>query len=348
MANRRLYPPRDGTTMYEIARLAGVSQSTVSRVLNGTIPVAPDKRAAVLAVVERLHYRPNGAARELVSGKTAIVGILARQICSAYFADMLRGIATGLQQTNRYFPVINADDETPQERLKALESLRARRIEGLILQAGFEFSDDFLRDLAAEMPLIVIGRQVPGLKKQCVVIDNAAGGYMATSYLISRGHTRIAHIGGLMDTPDAAAREQGYRQALIEHGLTPDPALIVPGQYTEESGMAAVRTLLPRREQSPFSAIFAANDQTAIGARLALYQEQIAVPEAISLVGFDDWLGARYMTPPLTTIRQPAHEMGLIAAQAMAGMLDGADYAIPDIRLELVVRQSVATHHAKG
>ncbi len=107
--------------------------------------------------------------------------------------------------------------------------------------------------------------------------------------------------------------------------------------------MIAVRRLLPLWEQSRFTAIFAANDQTAIGARLALYQEHVGVPEAISLVGFDDWLGARYMTPPLTTVRQPAYEMGLIAARAMSGMLDGVPYAIPDIPLELVVRQSVAS-----
>jgi LacI family transcriptional regulator len=184
---------------------------------------------------------------------------------------------------------------------------------------------------------------VPGLEKQCVVIDNASGGYIATSYLISQGHTRIAHICGRTDSLDAAAREQGYRQALIDHGLTPDPALVVPGDYTEEAGMIAIQKLLPLWEQSQFSAIFAANDQTAIGTRLALYQENIAVPEAISLVGFDDWLGARYMTPPLTTVRQPAYDMGLIAAQAMGSMLDGLAYTIPAIPLELIVRQSVAS-----
>jgi LacI family transcriptional regulator len=343
MADRKSKNSQNSMTMYKIARLAGVSQSTVSRVMNGKTPVSPDKRMAVLAMVEQLNYQPNGAAQELVSGKTAIVGVLARHICSPYFADMLRGIARGLQRTKRYFPVIDVGDEPAQSSMSALESLRARRVGGLILQAGNELSDDYLRDLAGQTPLIIIGRIVPGLEKQCMVIDNVLGGYIATSYLISQGHTRIAHIGGRPDSLDAAPREQGYRQALIDHGLTPDPALIVPGDYSEEGGMIAARKLLPLWQQARFSAIFAANDQTAIGARLALYQEQIAVPEAISFVGFDDWLGARYMTPPLTTVRQPAYDMGLIAAQAMGSMLDGAVYTIPDIPLELVVRQSVAS-----
>ncbi len=333
-------------TMSEIAQLAGVSQSTVSRVLSGTTPVAPDKQAAVLEVIERHNFRPNIAAQGLVNGRTFQVGVLTRHLGSPFFGEMLHGIARAMEGTN-YHPVISLGSENPKEDRKALDLLLARRVDGIILQApqaNHEINDEYLRSLAAEVPLIIIGRQISGLEKQCVIVKNFDGAHLATSHLIAKGHRSIAHITGNLWVEDAAQRKDGYCRALGDHGLEVVPELIVEGDFTEASGVQAVDVLLSRREAFPFSAIFAGNDQMAIGARLALYHRRIGVPEEVSLVGFDDLLETQYMIPPLTTIRQPMFYMGLMATQALLAMLSGEPFHLPAFPLELVIRQSVAIH----
>ncbi len=331
-------------TMTEIARLAGVSQSTVSRVMNGNAPVAPDKQAAVLAVIERLNYRPNTAAQGLVTGKSYQIGIVTRHVGSPFFGEILRGIAKGIEGTN-YHPVIGLGSEIAREDLNAIDLLLARRVDGIILQAPQArqaINHEYLRELAHELPLILIGAQIPGLEKQCVGVNNFAGGYLATSHLIEKGHRIIAHITGRLAVEDSIQRRDGYSQALRDHGLSVIPELIVEGDFGEASGSQAIELLTARREAHPFSAIFAANDQSAVGARLALYYRGISVPEDVSLIGFDDLPGSQYMIPPLSTIRQPVFYMGLVASQAMLAMLDGEMMHLPEFPLELVSRQSVA------
>ena len=332
--------------MSEIAQLAGVSQSTVSRVLSGTTPVAPDKQAAVLKIIEQYNFRPNVAAQGLVNGRTFQIGVLTRHLGSPFFGEMLRGIAKAVEDTN-YHPVISLGSENPNEDRKALDLLLARRVDGIIIQASqaaHPSNDEYLRTLAEEVPIIVVGRQIPGLEKQCMIVKNFDGAYLATSHLIAKGHRSIAHITGLVWVEDTVLRRDGYCQALRDNGLEIVPDLIIEGDFTESSGAQAVDTLLSRRDAFPFSAIFASNDQMAIGARLALYHRRISVPEDVSLVGFDDLLGTQYMIPPLTTIRQPVFYMGLMAIQALLAVLNGESLHLPAFPLELVIRQSVAIH----
>ncbi|MHB8627619.1 MAG: LacI family DNA-binding transcriptional regulator [Aggregatilineales bacterium] len=332
--------------MHEIARLAGVSQSTVSRVLSGTTPVSPDKQAAVLAVVEQHNFRPNIAAQGLVNGRTFQIGVLTRHLGSPFFGEILHGIAKAMEETN-YHPVISLGSENPKEDRKVLDLLLARRVDGIILQAPqatHKINDDYVRSLAEEVPIIIIGRQIPGLEKQCVIVKNFDGAYLATSHLIAKGHRAIAHITGMLWVEDAAQRRDGYCQALRDHEIEVVPELIIEGDFSETSGSQAVDVLLSRREAFPFSAIFAGNDQMAIGARLALYYRRIGVPEEVSLVGFDDLLGTQYMIPPLTTIRQPMFYMGLMATQALLAIFSGEPFNLPVFPLELVIRQSVAIH----
>ncbi|HLY28255.1 MAG TPA: LacI family DNA-binding transcriptional regulator [Aggregatilineales bacterium] len=332
--------------MSEIAQLAGVSQATVSRVLSGTTPVAPDKQAAVLEVIERHNFRPNVAAQGLVYGKTFQVGVLTRHLGSPFFGEMLHGIARAMEETN-YHPVISLGSENPKEDRKALDLLLARRVDGIILQAPqatHRANDEYLREIAEELPVIIIGRQIPGLEKLCVIVKNFDGAHLATSHLLAKGHRAIAHITGSLSIGDAVERRDGYCQALRDHGVDINSELIVEGDFSEASGAQAVDFLLSRREAFPFTAIFAGNDQMAIGARLALHHRRIGVPEEVSLVGFDDLLGTQYMIPPLTTIRQPVFYMGLMATQALLAALSGEPFHLPAFPLELVARQSVAIH----
>jgi LacI family transcriptional regulator len=186
----------------------------------------------------------------------------------------------------------------------------------------------------------VVGRTVPGLEQHCLRVDDRAGAHMATRHLISLGHRRIAHIGGPASHQDAQDRLAGYRQALGEAGIGGNAALVAEGDYTESSGLAAVQLLMARG--AAFSAIFAANDQMAYGARLALYRLGVRVPEDVSLVGFDDLIGSAFTTPPLTTIRQPILEIGRRAAITALRLLDGEPVMQQVLPTELIVRESVA------
>ena len=332
---------KSSPTMHEIARLAGVSQSTVSRVLNGNTAVAPEKYTAVMEVVERLNYRPNVAAQGLAQGKTLGIGVLTRMFGSPFYGELLRGIGDGLRGSF-YYPVISMGGDLGNEDYVALDMLLSRRVDALIILYSTHLTDAYMHEIAQHTPLIVVGRQVPGLEPYCVYLNNQAGAYTATSYLISKGHSRIAHITGSLYAVDGIARRDGYIQALTDYGIEVDPDLIVEGDFGETSGILGVDSLLSKRNSHPFTAIFVGNDQSALGARLALYQRQIEVPGDISLMGFDDVGGAQYMTPPLTTIRQPLYYMGLMAAKLAIAAIVGDNFPLPEFPLELVVRQSVA------
>ncbi|GAB4200122.1 MAG: LacI family DNA-binding transcriptional regulator [Roseiflexaceae bacterium] len=325
-------------TIHDIAREAGVSPSTVSRVLNGTTPVAESKRVAVMAAVNSLQYRPSVIAQGLARGRTAVIGVLTQDIASPFYGEILKGIERGLAGSG-YHPMFASGNWRVDDEHAALEMLQGRQVDALILMAG-QLSDEDLRRTAERTPLVVLGRLVPGLEEYCLRVDDRQGAYRATQYLIGLGHRRIAHITGLLSHQDAAERRAGYLEALHDAGLETDPELIVEGDFSERSGLLAVDTLL--RRSSRVTAIFAANDQIAYGARLGLFRRGIRVPEDLSLVGFDDQPGTAYATPPLTTVRQPTLEMGRAAAQTVLRLLEGLPLDLPTFATELVIRESAA------
>jgi LacI family transcriptional regulator len=328
-------------TIRDIAQRANVSISTVSRVMNEPDMVKADNREAVLAAIRELDYQPNILAQRLAGGHSLTIGVLTQFIASPHFATMTRGIFQGL--TGSGYSVIFADGAfDPDTEHKLVQSLVSRRIDGLIVIQG-QIPDEALEVLDRQIPLVIIGRQVPGLDGQCLWMDQFQAAYNATRFLIELGHHNIAHIIGIPDHRDAIERLGGYVQALRDSGIDPDPGLQVAGDFQEQSGVLAVEMLLTRRQT--FSAIFAANDQMAMGARLALYRRAIRVPEEVSIVGFDDQPQSAYITPPLTTVRQPAFEMGELGAQAMLRLLSGETLSIPEFRGELIVRESTTRRH---
>ena len=325
-------------TILDIAREAGVSPSTVSRVLNGTVPVAEEKREAVLSIAKKLRYQPNTVAQGLVRGRTQAIGILTQSIASPFYGEILLGIEQGLARSG-YQPIIASGNWRTDDEIAALDLLSARRVDGLIVFAGV-LSDEHLYEAASSMPLIVIGRSVAGIEQQCLAIDNYEAAKEATQLLISLGHRRIVHIAGPKTHQDATERCVGYRQALTELGLEIDEQLIIQGDYTEQSGLMATQALLSRGVL--FTALFAANDQMAAGARLALYRHNLRVPDDISLVGFDDQPASAYCIPPLTTIRQPTQAIGHAAAQAVLQLLDKQTLQLPTLMTELIIRESTS------
>ncbi len=210
-------------TIEDIARHAGVSASTVSRVLNGSKRVAEDKRALVMAAIEQHQFRPNMMARGLVHGRTMMIGVLAQDIDSPFFAKMVGGIEQRLAPTP-YRPMLTTtkwDTENDEDIARSLRIFLERQVDGLIVLGG-RIPEDKLREIAAQIPLIVVARRISGLEAQCLYIDNEAGAYRATRYLIGLGHRRVAHVTGTAGHPDAIDRLAGYRRALEEAGIAFD------------------------------------------------------------------------------------------------------------------------------
>ncbi len=331
-------PARDDgkVTLEMVAQSAGVSPSTVSRILNGTAVVSDDKRQAVDHAIATLGFVPNPVARGLAGGRTLSVGVITQTIDSPFFGGALRGIEGELSAAG-YSPLFVSGQWNAAHEARCIDVLRSRRVDGIIVLAG-RLGDAALTAVAHNLPVVVTGRSLKAAGLMSLDFDNFEGGRLATHHLLQLGHRRIAFITGDTRHPDAKERHRGYRAALEAAGLTPDPALVVPGQYTEDSGRLAVERLLDSRV--PFSAIFAANDQMAFGAALGLHRRRLHVPHDVSLVGFDDVATATFSIPPLTTVHHPVVEMGQIAARAMLQLLAGET---PDAQLpapRLVVRES--------
>lgn len=323
-------------TLLDVAREAGVSASTVSRILNGTARVASDKRTAVENAIRKLDFKPNLFARSLKTGTTMTVGVLTQDIESPFFNRAMRGIEEGLSGSG-YAPIIVSGHWNAKEEAERIRLLLARRIDGLVILTG-HLEDAQIVDFARHQPIVVTGRQLNAPNLRSRQLDQEHGGYIATRHLISLGHKRIAHIAGPRDHFDATERLAGYRRAHEEAGIEVAPELIVQGDFLESGGLLSMNRLLDSGH--PFTAVFAANDQTAFGARVAMYRRGIRVPDDLSLVGVDDLPAAAYLTPPITTVRQPIYEMGLFAAHALLNMLG---HRVPEIELpalELIVRET--------
>jgi LacI family transcriptional regulator len=324
-------------TIQDIAERANVSISTVSRVINSTAPVAPETREKVLGVIAELNYKPNLFAQGLAGGHSRTIGVLTQLIGSPFYDVILRGILKGIDGSG-YSPLFADGGWDAEKDLIALNMFIQRQVDGLILLNGHA-PEELLIEIASQIPMIIVGRDIPNLKEQCLPFDDFNAAQTATQYLIQSGHQRIAHITGLKNHQDATERQDGYLMALRDAGIEPNPDLIIEGDFTEPSGVMAVEMLLMRGHI--FSAIFAANDQMAYGARLALYRRGLRVPEDVSIIGFDDQAPSAYMIPPLTSIRRPPLEIGEATGQALVNLIQGQSITLPKFQSALIIRESV-------
>jgi LacI family transcriptional regulator len=325
------------STLRDVARLAGVSPSTVSRILNGSARVADDKRLAVEAAIERLRFKPNLSARNLRSGSSMTIGVLAQYLDSPYFGRAIQGLDDGLRGSG-YSPIVVPGHWNPREEAERMEVLMARGVDAIAILGGHLPDADVLR-FALQQPIVVTGRTLEGPNVQAFAFDQREGGRLATAHLIELGHRHIAHIGGLRSHEDATRRLEGFMLAHAQAALPVDPQLILESNFEASGGVLAMNRLLDL--QVPMTAVFCANDQTLMGARLALQRRGLRVPEDLSLVGFDDLPDSAFMSPPTTTVRQPMYELGLTAAAALLRAL-GRESTTAQIlpALSLVVRET--------
>lgn len=328
--------PDGVVTLEQVAELAGVSPSTVSRILNGTAAVSEAKKEAVQAAIRELGFRPNPVARGLAGGRTMSIGVVTQIISSPFYGEALLGIERELERAG-YVPLFVSGNWHEDDERKAIEALLSRRVDGIIVLAG-RLPDEQLISLAGSLPTVVVGRQVAGPKLYSFGFDNRLGARLATQHLIEQGHRRIAFIAGDLVHDDAVERQDGFLDAMATAGLPVDPDLIVQSDFTAAGGMLAVSRLLERN--ASFTALFVSNDEMAMGACLGLHRRNLRVPDDVSMVGFDDVVMARYTMPPLTTVRQSVYEIGSEAATAMLAMLRGDKPDAQPPGPELIVRES--------
>lgn len=362
-------------TIQDIATAANVSKSTVSRVLNSSASVNPEKRKAVEDAIAELGFRPNSVARSLAKGRSMTVGVMTQNIGSPFYDAAAQGVIAGLSgdepmsakedidaatkpnvepdsdaaslnasqmddhasSDSGFSPLFVDGQWLPSREKRVINSLLNRRVDGLILIGG-NLTAAELENLCGSVPLVLAARNIADADFCCVSVDNVDGGYQATKHLIDLGHRDIAFIRGIEDQPDAVDRFVGFQKAMRESGYSISEDLILDGDFSPESAVEATHHLVD--SNASFTALMACNDMMAFAARLALSRRGISVPDECSLVGFDDQMESAFVTPPLTTVHQPAREVGRTASRYLLHLLNGEPVPSKVFRSELVIRES--------
>jgi LacI family transcriptional regulator len=348
MITTSMRKPRSGpgkpATVVDIARKLGVSPMTVSRALNGHPSVRDETRRKVVRAAQELNYQPNRWARSLVTQRSGVIGLLVPDISHAFYAEVTRGIQQVLDNRG-YSLILSCSHRDVEAEVRSLDSLVASRVEGLIAASSQpEESGTYFRNLSTTgIPFVLIDRFFPKLSGTHLVTDDVEVGRIATAHLISLGHRRIAHISG-SEISAGRLREEGYRQAMTEHGLKVEPAWVVPGLFRTAESRQSTHSLL-RLPNRP-TAIFAASDYSAFGALSACRDEGLSVPADISVIGAGDIEGASNPHAFLSSVTWAREALGREAARLLLENIADAEHFKPARIVyppALVLRQSTAT-----
>lgn len=305
-------------TIREVARAAGVSIATVSRVFNNSSLVNSETAQLVLKEAARLDYWPNSAAQGLATSCTRTLGVLLPDLFGEFYSDVIRGIDRRARLD--HFQILLSSSHSSSEDVLAASRAMLGRIDGLIMMAPDEASMDTVERVRRRIPVVLLSPRTPVARCHSVVIENFEGARVAVEHLLSLGHREIAFISGPEGNADAEERLRGFYQAFTAAGLDPDQAQVLQGDFREITGFEAAASILALRPRP--TAVFAANDSMAIGLLAALYRSGCRVPEDIAVVGFDNVAIAGYLNPALTTVHVDACGLG---AQAVSLMLDAVE-----------------------
>jgi len=329
------------TTIKDVAKLAGVHPSTVSRVINDDSRISEKTKIKVVQVIQKLGYSPNAIARGLKTKKTQTIGMLIPDISNPFFADLARGVEDAANENSYNVILCNSDEKLEKERTY-LEVLKEKRVDGLILCTAHIRDKSILKLEKKKFPYVLVSRDIAGLDKNCIIVNDIVGGAMATEYLIKLGHRKIAHITGSYKVRSAINRLEGYKIALEKNHIKYKEALVEEGDFKIMGGFQAMEKLLKLPELP--TAIFAANDLLAMGAIQAIQKKKYHIPNDFCIIGFDDIKLASFIYPALTTIRQPMLEMGKKAVKTLLSIIRGGKFNQKKIVLQpkLIVRESCA------
>lgn len=326
-------------TMKDVSDLAGVSQATVSRVINGSDRVTEKTKLRVNQAMQALGYRPNSAAQSLASSRSNAIGMVVSKLEGPFYGPMMAGVEHALRQAHKHLIIAAGHGDADLER-EAIEFLVNRQVDGLLLMVE-RLEDAELVELNQRVPVFLINHPVTALSHRCVSLDNELGGYRATRYLLDQGHRRIACIMGQTWKPDAHDRLQGYRRAMSEAGIAVPDDWVVNTYFELAGGYQAMETLIER--QFDGTAVFAGNDEMAFGVLEAAGHHGIRVPDQLSVIGFDNSLTAQYVNPKLTTLHFPMFEMAQASARmALDGIYNKAESQACQFEPTLVERHTVS------
>jgi DNA-binding LacI/PurR family transcriptional regulator len=326
-------------TIVDVARQAGVSIATVSRVLNGTAPVDAETAERVRRTVAALNYIPHAAARTLASRRTNTIGLLLPQIQGAFFQPLVRGVEEGVRE-NGFNLLIHTTHNPHLEHLPS-QRLAEHNTDGLLAFTNSLDANELARLEAVSFPLVLLYQSSPaGLKIPCVTIENQAGARELVDHLIRvHDRRRIVFLRGPAGHEDSGRREKGYREALRASGIRYDPSLVRTGGFDPDEALRVVEEMHNRG--LAFDAVFAGDDDAAVGVYQFLRQAGLRVPQDVAVAGFDDQCFAGSLDPPLTTVRAPTEQVGREAARMLIARLQGQPVDVLRVLpVEMVLRES--------
>ncbi len=332
-------PRRKPPTMKDVAAHAQVSLSTVSYVLNDSGPVAPERRQRVLDAVRVLNYMPNESARKLKRRSPFTIGMIVPDLTNQFFAMVTEGVQKAASARDVLVVLVApAAAEQPEE--KQAQLLRRQRVDGVVYLSGTGSLPAAIHEIARSGPIVLVDEKIPGTGLPAIVAESRKGARAVAAHVLEQGHRNVAVIGGPMALWTARQRLAGYREAFAGAGLDPDAVPVIAGDYQQESGQRIAAELLAADPRP--TALICANDLLAIGAMEHCREVGLRVPEDVSIVGFDDLPLSRLLTPRLTSVSQPAREMGYRAAQALFELLDAGEVGpVADLPTTVNLRDSV-------
>ena len=330
------------SNILEVAKLAGVSPSTVSRVTSGNAVVKPETREKVQQAMEKLGYRPNSAAQSLSSKRSNTLGMVVAGLDGPFYGPMISGVESALRAHGKHLIIASGSGDSKSEE-EAVTFLLDRQVDGLILLTEW-LEQRFVSELALRIPTYMINQYYEGMDNRVMLLDDVDGGYQATKYLLDQGHRKIACISGQLFKHDANDRVTGYKNALRDASIPVLDDLIARTSFEVHGGLDGMELLASRGVE--FTAVVVGNDESALGVYSWATDRGVRIPEDLSVIGYDDILLARYLSPPLTTMRAPNFEMAKRAADSAFNEIyrkaapKGANF-----KTELLVRGSVAPAH---
>lgn len=326
--------------IHDIAKEAQVSIATVSRVLNGTQPVSDALSARVLMAAERLHYQPNPGAQSLRTRRSLVIGVIIPNISNPSFTDMVQAVQEVADQAGYIVTICSSHEDLAMEQ-SYLRLLHNRRVDGAIMTVVDRHMTQLTALLQNNVPVVLMDRLLEEVAIDSVTVDVQRGAYFAVEHLIQRGYQRIAMLGGPASASTAVDRLAGYRQALHDNGLSVDEALVLAGNYTQESGVELGKRLLDLPD--PPTAVLVANNQMTLGFFRVVKEYGLRIPHNVAIVGFDDSEWSSLVTPPITVIDMPTYDLGKVAAEMLLKRIRGEETGEPKhvvLRCKLVIRGS--------
>ncbi len=326
-------------TIKDIAKAAGVSHTTVSRALHGSPAISPETTTRIRKLAQEMGYTPSAVAQSLLARRTQTIGVVLTTIADPFTAQIVGGVEETAQAAG-YSVFLSTSHGNPDQEMAVVETFHRRRVDAIIVVASRVGSLYSSRLNQIRVPIVLVNNQEEGDYLYSVAVDDISAAQESVEYLIGLGHRRVGYVGAVNRPKSNRRRQTGYQTALRQAGIPIDPGLIQAP--LADNDLERGRLALAQLSLTGATAVLCYNDLTAIGLLLACRQANIAVPQHFSIVGFDDIEPAFYVTPPLTTVRQPRVKLGQLAIQMVLDLLNGQEVQNQILNCELIVRESTA------